>query len=57
MYTIEDLLASAVAQKPGDFEETFNQLMLDKVSAAIDDRKYEIGRTMFNPIEEDEKEE
>lgn len=57
IFTVEDLVASAVAQKPGDFEETFNQLILDKLGTAIADRKLELAQSMFNPqVEEDVEE-
>lgn len=52
-FTIEDLVAASVAQKPGDFEEVFNNLILDKVATAVDQKKLEIAQTMFNPVEEE----
>ena len=46
-HTIEDLIASAVGQRPGDFEEVFNTIMLDRVGAAIDTRKQEVAQSLL----------
>ena len=57
MFTIEDLLSSAVAQRPGDFEEAFNDILMGKAALAVENRKYEIAQTIFNPVEEEIEEE
>jgi len=55
--TIEDLLASAVGQRPVDFESSLYSIMRDKAGAAIEARKLEIAKTMFaNAVKEDEEE-
>jgi hypothetical protein len=47
-HTIEDLIASAVGQRPMDFEQTFVSLMMDKAGDAVEARKTEVAKTMFN---------
>ncbi len=56
-HTIEDLLASAVGQRPMDFEHTFVSLMQDKAGAAIEARKAELAQNMFITPQEEPAEE
>lgn len=58
-YDVTDLIINAVEQKPTDFEDTFNSLMVDRLSAAVANRKQEIASVMFNSpevVEEPEEE-
>ena len=47
-YTVDDLIASAIEQKPTEFEDTFNSLVLDRVQSAVEAKKQEIATSMFN---------
>jgi hypothetical protein len=55
--SIEDLMAAAIAQTPGDFEMAFNTLITDKIAKAVDDKKIEVAQGMFSDEEEEDKEE
>lgn len=55
-HTIEDLMASAVGQRPVDFEQSFDAIMMDRARAAVENRKLEMAKTMFaNAVEEEEE--
>jgi hypothetical protein len=47
-HNIEDLMSSAIAQRPMDFENAFKTIMIDRITNAIDDRKVEMAKTIFN---------
>lgn len=57
MHTIEDLVASAIGQRPIDFEQSFTALMREKTADAIEARKAELAKTLFNQPAEKETEE
>tara|TARA_R110002096_G_scaffold44004_11_gene118545 strand:- start:35830 stop:36030 length:201 start_codon:yes stop_codon:yes gene_type:complete len=48
-----DLLKAATEEKPGDFESTFNNIILDKLRDTVRDKKIEVAKNMYNytPIE------
>jgi len=52
-YNITDLISLSFDQKPVDFQNAFNSIMSDKLSAAIDDKKLEVAQTMFNYDDEE----
>lgn len=54
--TVNDLLKHSFEQKPIDFEHAFNSIMVDKLAAAIDDKKLSIAQRMFGGSEEEEVE-
>lgn len=47
-YGIEDLVVSAMEQKPDEFSDAFNALIVDRIGAAVETRKQEIAASMFN---------
>ena len=47
-YGIEDLIAAAAEQKPSEFGDIFNDLIVDRLSSAVENRRIEIARSMFN---------
>jgi hypothetical protein len=54
---IADLINFSSNQKPLEFGATFNEILRNKVTAAIDTRKTEIASRMFNaPEVEDDAE-
>jgi len=54
-YTIGDLVYHTATQEPVDFANAFNSLMLDRVNAAIEDRKNEIAQGMFDQPDDQEE--
>jgi len=46
-YTASDLLNYSAAEKPIEFGDVFNSLILDRITAAVDDRKLELSQSMF----------
>jgi hypothetical protein len=46
-YEVQDLVVSALEQKPEEFAQGFNSLMVDKLNAAISNRKFELSQTIF----------
>lgn len=52
---IEDLIVSAAEGKPADFKAAFNDLMADKISAAIEARKQEVAAAYFSDSEDTEE--
>lgn len=56
-YNVQDLVMTALEQKPEEFAQGFNGIMIDKLNAAIANRKQEISQSMFaDPNEEDYEE-
>jgi len=55
-YSVDDLVVSVIQQKPVEFEQTFGNLMVDRLQAAVENRKQEIAQTMFQPPVYDEYE-
>jgi hypothetical protein len=55
-YTLKDLLMFSAHQQPVDFSQAFDELMVDKLQAAVDARKLEIAQTIFNsaPAEQEQ---
>ena len=47
-YTLNDLITTSAEQKPLDFQDVFNDLIVDKIQAAVDNRKLELAQFMFN---------
>lgn len=51
-HNIEDLMSSAIAQRPMDFENSFKTIITDRITNAIGERKVEMAKTIFNNSEE-----
>jgi len=47
-YDTNDLVMSAYNQKPLEFEAAFNDLIIDKLQTAINDKKIQIAQQMYN---------
>lgn len=56
-YTTADLVAYALEAKPIEFQQTFAQLALDKMSERVEARKQEIAASMYAPQAAEEEEE
>lgn len=54
-YDMTDLINSALEQKPLDFENAFDDLIVGRIQSAIHDKKVAIAQQMYgyNPSEED----
>lgn len=50
-YNVSDLIVSAVEQKPVEFETAFNDIMTDKIAAAVDEYRNNVAQNMFNGSE------
>jgi hypothetical protein len=47
-YTLNDLVVFSAGQKPLEFQQAFDDLIVGKIQAAVDNRKLEIAQSMFN---------
>ena len=54
---INDLIDFAIDKKPVEFQQTFNDIVTDRLAQAIDDRKVDIATHMFNEPEDVEPKE
>jgi len=54
---IEDLMAAAIGQKPMEFENAFNSIIIDRVTDAIGDKKLEMANKIFNKSSKSEEDE
>lgn len=55
-YDIEDLISTAVSQKPAEFGQAFNDIIVDKLQSAISNYKQDIAQTMFNLTPQEQEE-
>lgn len=55
-YEMNDLVIAALEQKPTDFEAAFNDLIIDRISTAIEDKKIAIAQQMYGYNSEQEYE-
>ena len=46
-YDMSDLVVAAMEQKPLDFESAFNDLIVDRIATAINDKKIEVAQQMY----------
>jgi hypothetical protein len=49
-YTVKDLLAASFEQKPLEFRAAFDSLISPKLTAAVDDLKVEVAKTMYASV-------
>lgn len=55
-YTTDDLLDASVEKKPVEFNNIASELILDRVRDAIENKKIEIAKTMYNYDPEESEE-
>jgi hypothetical protein len=48
---IQDLINTCIGEKPDEFAARFNELMRNRLSAAIDGHKVEMSQTLFGTPE------
>jgi hypothetical protein len=46
-YDISDLITSAALQQPSEFQAAFDDLVIDRLRNAVEDRKVEIAQAMY----------
>jgi hypothetical protein len=53
--TVKDLISLSYEQKPIEFQDAFNALVMDRVVQAVDQRKIQVAQAMFGdqPASED----
>ena len=53
--TVKDLISLSYEQKPIEFQDAFNALVMDRVVQAVDQRKLQVAQAMFGdqPASED----
>lgn len=56
-YDLENLVVAALEQKPTDFEAAFNDLIVGRISTAIENKKVEIAQQMYGYEPEQDYEE
>lgn len=47
-YGIEDLISAAVEQKPSNFEAAFNDIVIDRIRTAVENKKIEVAQQLYN---------
>lgn len=56
MSDAKELLVHTLNQKPSEFTDVFNDLLLNKIQTAVANKKVEVAQNMFNPTEPDYEE-
>lgn len=46
-YELNDLVVAALDQKPLDFEAAFNDLVVDRIRTAVENKKIEVAQQMY----------
>jgi hypothetical protein len=46
-YSMEDLVVTAMQQQPMEFETAFNDLIIDRLQTAINDKKIAVAQQMY----------
>jgi hypothetical protein len=54
-YDMSDLVSAAAAQKPLDFETAFNDLIVDRIATAINDKKISVAQQMYGYTTDNEE--
>ena len=56
-YGVQDLISNAVLQKPMEFETAFNDIVLDRIRDAVENKKIEVAQQLYNydPNENDDE--
>lgn len=46
-YTVQDLVNFAFNQKANDFKNAFDDILVNRIADAVDNKKIEVAQTMF----------
>ncbi len=55
-YAIEDIITAIKNKEPIEVEKAFSDVLSDKLKGALDTRKQELAKSVFNPSDESENE-
>ena len=55
-YDMGDLVIAAAHQKPLDFETAFNDLIVDRIATAVNDKKIAVAQQMYGYTPDNEEE-
>lgn len=55
-YELNDLVVAALDQKPMDFEAAFDDLIVDRIRTAVENKKIEIAQQMYDYDSENDDE-
>lgn len=47
-YTLDDMVKSAAMQEPLEFQQAFNDNLLDRIRTAVENKKVEIAQQLYN---------
>lgn len=47
-YNVVDLINFATSQKPNEFENAFNSIIVDRLQTAVEDKKFEVAQNMYS---------
>jgi len=53
-YNVSDLIVSTTEQKPVEFQNAFNDIMVDRIATAVDNYRNDVAQNMFNGAESSE---
>ena len=51
-YTVADMIGNVLEKQPDQFKSNFNDLMVDKITAALEIKKQEVAQNYFATSEE-----
>jgi uncharacterized membrane protein len=50
-HTVQDLISLAYDQKPIEFNDAFNDLVMDRIAVAVQDKKIEVAQRIYGAQE------
>lgn len=53
-YDIQDLVIAAAEQKPSNFEAAFNDIIIDRIRDAVENKKVEVAQQLYGYVSEPE---
>ena len=54
-YTTDDMIGSVLDRQPDQFKTAFNDIMIDKVGAALEIKRQEVAKNYFNTSEDEQE--
>lgn len=56
-YSVSDLIVAAYEQKPIDFENVFNSIVVDRITDAVTAKRVEVAQNMYGDPDNSNSEE
>lgn len=56
-FSVQDMIGSVLEKQPDQFRTAFNDVMVDKIAAALDIKKQEVAQNYFTTSEEETEQE